>query len=172
MELKALNLAHLTHWLNLIGRRIVPYVCSSHDFDKFAKWQMNCCRQTAMVVHGFLESVMCVKYGITDIQTFETSFHCPVFGKFEHSWTSCTTELFDSQELLIDVGTIIFTPLTVLSPVGHIVNIRSEEAGWNIKHVKTVELDYQKLNEDTEYYTGLLGKDFVGLSLSYLHSYL
>ena len=65
------ELLRIKHGLNLIGRRIVPYVCSSYDSDKFFKWEMNCCRQTAMVVHGFLTSKELYHYNITNQQIFD-----------------------------------------------------------------------------------------------------
>jgi hypothetical protein len=166
------ELARIRQGLNLIGRRIVPYVCHSYDSDKFFQWQMNCCRQIAMVVNGFLTSKEMAHYKIKKSQIFESNYEDPIFGKYDHAWNTCVIGTFQYQSMLIDMGTIVYKPLAILNVKSSIHDLRSAEAGYNITHLDTAELFPSQLNKGREYYTDLPGKEFVELCLSYLWKYI
>jgi len=161
------DIVWLRHWLNIIGRRLVPYVCSSYDEEKFLHWQMNCCRQTAMVVHGFLNKPEIVtQHNIRNPRIYEGHFEDPVFGPYDHAYNKVDLNVRDT--MLIDVATVSFKPLTMINVTSELAMLRSVEVGHTIKHIKTVELNYKELNREREYYTDLPGKEFVELCLSYL----
>ena len=163
------QLAKFKWALNLLGRRIVPYVCGSYDSDKFIQWQFNACRQTAAVVHGFLEAQ---EFTILENKIFITHLEDPYFGKYDHAFNTCKILLDDWQDLLIDVSTVSFSPLVMLGQSEeHISSFRTGEAEYLIKTLSTKEVDLKEFEGSNEYYTGLPGKEFVELCLSYLLKY-
>ena len=163
------QLAKFKWALNLLGRRIVPYVCGSYDSDKFIQWQFNACRQTAAVVHGFLESQ---EFPILENKIFVTHLEDPYFGAYDHTFNTCKILLDDWQDLLINVGTTSHQPLVILEyPHKDIFSFRSREAGYPIKCTSTEEVDLKEFEGSNEYYTGLPGEEFVELCLRYLLKY-
>lgn len=161
----------LSHQLNLLGRRIIPYVCSSYDHEKFIKWGFNCCRQTAIVTKYFLElPEVSAKYEITDVKAYVVDFVDSLWGEYDHGMNSCYSR---GKRYLMDTATVSYPPMMVelmenTIDLPTISRLKTDISNQYIRATKITELTEEEAYESTEYFSGLPGKDFCEICVKLL----
>ena len=143
--------ATLTHLLQLGAKRVIPSHTQATNHEEFWKWQGNACRQTAFWVAFYLDKC----YPGRKIDLYEGLFVDEVLGNHEHAYTYMWPD-GDEPGLLVDVSRITYP--TIVDFRNELPEDLSEyfqpHVDWDVHHIKSVQVDWKKMLEAPEFYTG------------------
>ena len=143
--------AELRHLLSLAGKRIIPLYFAMKNPREFRRWQANACRQTAYWVCWHLQG----QYPKAKVELWEGTFMDEFFGLHEHAYTWMWPG-DDHPGILVDVARVSYPVLfeTRDSMPQDLGPWFTDQVGWEVKHVSGKWIDWSKMVEDQEYYTG------------------
>lgn len=151
----------LNHIFKLLGTRIIPTYFFTQNPVEYTKWQMNACRQTAIIVSYFLNELLRSFYhSPIEITIIDGEFKDNFTSWYNHAWVVGTrTNYGASDQIFIDVARVSSACMVNLQfPYG--CNI--EDVHPELQSMGTITLRKTVVNPDDwiaqdEYYTGKTG---------------
>lgn len=157
--LKKEEIYHYNYVLNQLGKRILPQYFYSKNPTSMDLWQNQICRQSHVIAAHYLDKWLNRNEELNyNIQFCESIFKDLITGSFyDHSWV-WVESITQEDAYLCDIA-------RVSGHIGFVRAVRNHPDDYlqdeEVTNKRLDKIDYKKLLEEGEYYTGIKGSEIL-----------